>query len=112
MKKIWLKTAVEIRAGNLTITGGTLTSTVSTFSEAPNGSGTTMNGAALAVSQHTTDLELNVVINGGTFNGVYAIYEKDLQNETARDLISISITDGTFNGGIYSQNWDLSAWII
>ena len=41
-----------------------------------------MTGVAVAVSQHVTDKDLKVVINGGTLTGPYALYEKDLQNET------------------------------
>lgn len=40
----------------------------------------------------------------GTFNGAYAIWEKDVQNETARDQIKLTVNDGIFNGAIYSQN--------
>ena len=97
-------TAIEIRAGKMTIDGGTYTSYKDPFDVEPNGSGTTTEGAALGISQHTTDLPIEVVVNGGTFNGAYAIWEKDVQNETARDKIKLTVNDGTFNGAIYSQN--------
>lgn len=97
-------TAIEIRAGKMTIDGGTYTSYKDPFDVEPNGSGTTTEGAALGISQHTTDLPIEVVVNGGTFNGAYAIWEKDVQNETARDKIKLTVNDGIFNGAIYSQN--------
>lgn len=95
--------AVELRSGTLNITDGTLTSRATSFSKAANGSGTTIVGAALGVSQHSTDKAINVTITGGTFNGIYAIYEEDLQNDNVGN-IKMSVTGGTFNGRIYSEN--------
>lgn len=97
-------TAIEIRAGKMTINGGTYTSNKDPFDAKPNGSGTTTDGAALGISQHTTNLPLEVTVNGGTFNGAYAIWEKDVQDEVARDQIKLTVNGGTFNGAIYSQN--------
>ena len=97
-------TAIEIRAGKMTIDGGTYTSNKDPFDVEPNGSGTTTAGAALGISQHTTNLPLEVTVNGGTFNGAYAIWEKDVQDDVARDKIKLTVNDGTFNGAIYSQN--------
>ena len=97
-------TAIEIRAGKMTIDGGTYTSNKDPFDVEPNGSGTTTEGAALGISQHTTNLPIEVVVNRGTFNGAYAIWEKDVQNEEARDQIKLTVNNGTFNGAIYSQN--------
>ena len=44
------------------------------------------------------------MINGGTLVGARALYEADLQNDTGRDEISLSVTGGTFNGDISSEN--------
>lgn len=96
--------ALEVRAGKVTFNGGEYKSTNSPFSIAANGSGTTISGAALGISQHTTDLPIDVVVNDGTFTGEYAIYEEDVQNSTAKDKIKLTVNDGTFNGAIYSQN--------
>ena len=95
--------AVELRSGTLKITDGTLTSSASSFQKAANGSGTTMAGAALGVSQHSTDKPIKVTISGGTFNGIYAIYEEDLQNTNVSN-IQMNVTGGTFIGQIFSQN--------
>ena len=100
-------TAIEIRAGKMSINGGTYTSYKDPFDVEPNGSGTTTAGAALGISQHTTNLPIDVTVYGGTFTGAYAIWEKDVQdvqNETGRDKIKLTVNGGTFNGAIYSQN--------
>lgn len=91
-----------MRSGTLTVNAGAIKSTVSTFDEKGNGSGTTMTGVAVAVSQHVTDKDLKVVINGGTLTGPYALYEKDLQNETGTKALEIK--DGIFEGQVYSKN--------
>lgn len=96
--------AIEVRAGKVTINGGDYKATNTPFKIEANGSGTTISGAALGISQHTTNLPIDVVVNGGTFTGEYAIYEEDVQNEAARDQIKLTVNDGIFNGAIYSQN--------
>lgn len=95
-------TGIEMRSGTLTVNAGAIKSTASTFDEKGNGSGTTMTGVAVAVSQHVTDKDLKVVINGGTLTGPYALYEKDLQNETGTKALEIK--DGIFEGQVYSKN--------
>ena len=95
-------TGIEMRSGTLTVNAGAIKSTVSTFDEKGNGSGTTMTGVAVAVSQHVTDKDLKVVINGGTLTGPYALYEKDLQNDTGTKALEIK--DGVFEGQVYSKN--------
>ena len=97
-------TGIEMRAGQLTISGGsTIEATASAFEETPNGNGSTMTGVAVAVSQHTTNLPVSVTIEGGTLKGVKAVYEKDLQGG-ATDDITLSLTGGTFEGEVESQN--------
>ena len=100
-------TGIEMRSGTLTVNAGAIKSTASTFDEKGNGSGTTMTGVAVAVSQHVTDKDLKVVINGGTLTGPYALYEKDLQNETGTKALEIK--DGIFEGQVYSK--DCTAFI-
>ena len=56
--------AVELRAGTLNVTGGTFTTTATTYSCNPNGSGTTTVGAAIAIAQHTTNKPINATISG------------------------------------------------
>ncbi len=96
--------AVEIRGGNMNISGGKLTSTADSFSAEANGSGLTTEGAAIAVSQHATELPINVTVSDGEFSGVYAIYENDFQNTRPSENVVITINGGTFNGEILSVN--------
>ena len=69
--------AVEMRSGTLKVDGGTLVSTASAASAEANANGSTIKGAAIAVSQHATNQPLSVTVTGGTFTGHYALYEED-----------------------------------
>lgn len=93
-----VETAIEIRAGELTIEDGSFTATAGGFSCDPNGSGTTTSGAAIAIAQHTTKKDISVEINGGTFNGVKALNESNPQDNDPAPRVSLSVTGGTFNG--------------
>lgn len=96
-------TGIELRSGTINVSGGTIVSKASSFSEIANGSGTTIKGAALAISQHTTNKDIVVNISGGTFTGYYALFEKDMQDAQS-DNINMNVTGGEFNGKIYSEN--------
>ena len=101
--KISGTSGIELRAGTLTVSGGEISATAETFEALPNEAGSTIDGAAIAVSQHTTNLPIAVNITGGTFNGVKALYEEDLQNEDVSN-ISVTVTGGTYEGGVESEN--------
>lgn len=89
-------TALEIRAGQqVDITGGTFVSNATSKKVIANGNGTTVEGYALAISQHTTKLPVNVNITGGTFKGINAVGVVNPQNN-ATDNIDITVTGGTF----------------
>lgn len=108
------RTAIEIRAGELTVNGGTIcgngvpTETAPT----PNGNGTTTDGAGIAVAQHTTKLPINVTINGGNISGYFALYESNPQVNDAADIakVYVDVKGGNFNAinngtvAVYSQN--------
>lgn len=96
-------TGIELRSGTINVSGGKIVSNASSFSERPNGSGTTIKGAALAISQHTTNKKIVVNISGGTFSGYYALFEKDMQ-DTKPDDIKMNVTGGEFIGKIYSEH--------
>ncbi len=96
--------AVEIRAGEMVIDGGNYEATADPLTVTPNGNGATVEGAAIGVSQHTTNLPTSVTIKKGTFSGAYSIWEKDVQDEIARNVITLSVENGTFKGAVYSQN--------
>ncbi len=93
---------IEIRAGSLTVTGGQIVATHDSYSVAANGSGTTTNGAAIAVAQHTTKLPIAVKITGGTFTGQVAFSEANPQNNSLADIakLSATISGGSFVGGV------------
>ena len=98
-------TGIEMRAGTLVVKGGTITGATGEF-KAPskNGNGSTVSGAAVAVSQHTTNNPISVTIAGGTLTGSKALYENDLEDEVAVDKITMSVTNGTFTGIVESEN--------
>ena len=97
------ETGIEVRSGEVNIYGGNITGNGNPFENDPNGNGTTTSGAALAISQHTTNNDIDVNISGGTFTGYYALFENDIQDDDS-DNIKISVTGGEFNGKIYSEN--------
>ena len=70
---------IEARAGELNVAGGTITATASEYSYTSNASGTTIRGAAIAVSQHGTLLPTAVNVNGGTLAGTKSIAVVDAQ---------------------------------
>jgi len=111
--KVTWKTAVEIRAGMLTIWENAELIATWEFSEAANWNWTTIDGAALAISQHTTNLPINVTVNWWIFSWSKAVYEEDLQDETTEDAM-LSIITGEFNWDINSENitWFINGWIF
>ena len=105
-------TGIEVRSGDVNITNGYIAGMNDILDTRDYNNGPTVYGAAIAVSQHTTQHDININISGGTFDGIYAIYEADHtdgklnSNDGYKDNVNISITDGTFNGSIYSQHCD------
>lgn len=106
------KTAIELRAGDLIVSGGSITGTGHPVSVNPNGSGSTTDGVGISVAQHTTKRNTKLTISGGTISGFSAIYESNPQNNGAEDLakVTLNITGGNFaaiNGGtlsVYSED--------
>lgn len=98
-------TAIEIRAGKLNIKDGTYTS-AGEFKTSPNENGTTVDGTALAVSQHTKKLPIDVTIDGGSFKGKYSLYEANVQENDEESLakVNIKINDGNFDGKFFIEN--------
>ena len=60
-------TGIEIRAGKLTLDNCDVTGGSGEVTKNANGNGSTVNNAALAISQHTTKKDIDVTINGGTY---------------------------------------------
>ena len=103
--KISGSSGIEIRAGKLNVEDGEIiaTSTELTTADKP-GEGSSIDGAAIAISQHSTDQPIEVTISDGTFIGPAAVYEKDLLNETGNDDIAADLFGGTYKGDIESEN--------
>lgn len=91
-------TGIEIRASKLIVNDGVITGTHDTFEYVANASGTTTKGAAIAISQHTTQLPIEVIINGGNLKAPSPLTEINPMNnpQESIDKISISISQGNF----------------
>lgn len=99
-----LNAGIEMRSGSLTVKGGAeITATATEFSIKENGNGTTITGAAIGVSQHSTYLAINVDLQDGTYNGVYAFYEEDIQDPETGAEVALSIKGGAYNGKVESK---------
>lgn len=92
------ETGVEIRAGKMDITGGTIVATEDSTTVGPNGNGPTTIGAGVAIAQHNTKLPIEVTISGGTIKGATALKQSNPQNndDTSVAKVEISVTGGTF----------------
>ena len=92
------ETGVEIRAGKMDITGGTIVATEDSTTVGPNGNGSTTIGAGVAIAQHNTKLPIEVTISGGTIKGATALKQSNPQNndDTSVAKVEISVTGGTF----------------
>lgn len=104
------KTGIEMRSGDLLVTGGSIVGTGSPASSTGNLSGTTTVGAGIAVAQHTTEKNISVVVKGGNVQGYSALYESNPQSNTTMDKVILKIEGGNFeaiNNGtdaIYSED--------
>lgn len=103
-------TGIEVRAGSLTITDATITATGEYKVEA-NRSGTTVTGAAVAVSPHVTYQDVAVTINGGTFAATGTNGKSFAQVNTVKDdegyqevEIDLAIKDGTFQNDVTAED--------
>lgn len=105
-------TGIEIRAGKLTINEGTKITATGDYEEpVANPSGTTVGGVAVAVSQHTTQLAINVAITGGTFNATGKDGKAFLEIDTVvkedaepSEGVTASITGGAFDASVEARN--------
>lgn len=89
--------AIELRSGTLVINNGKLTAKSTSYSLAPNGSGSTTVGAAVAIAQHTTKLPINVEIKGGTLVGYNGVDVSNPQNNNDAANVKVTISGGTIN---------------
>lgn len=105
-----VESALEIRAGILNIDeNAVLTATGDFTAPISNGNGSTVKGAALAVSQHSTNLPIKVNVAGGTFSATgkdgHSLYEIDtVKGDVYSENVIVNVTGGTFNQPIFSAN--------
>ena len=105
-------TGIELRAGKLNVTGGTITGKGFPTSVEANGNGATTVGAGIAVAQHGTKLPTELTVTGGVISGYTALYQSNPQknDDAAVAKVKLSVSGGTFsaiNGGtasVYSEN--------
>lgn len=90
---------VEIRSGKASIYGfdTVLEATAPDFKAEKNGNGTTIQGAAIAVSQHTTNNPIDVSIGSGEYKGQCSVFFGDLQDDLNQENTSVIIRGGTFD---------------
>lgn len=93
------KTGIEVRAGKLIISGGTIEGNSDEYVVTANANGVTTKGAAVSVAQHTSKQPIDVQITGGTFNANVAFSEANALGNSPEDVakISLSISGGDFN---------------
>lgn len=94
------KCGVEIRAGELTVAGATITvNAEAPYEFNPNGSGSTASGVAIAVAQHTTQQAITATVSDGVFTAPVVFAEDNPQHnpEESVEKVTLSITGGTFN---------------
>ena len=103
-------TGIEIRAGELTLNDCTVTGGSGELWATPKGDGTTVGNAAVAVSQHNTNLPITVTVNGGTYTGTAAFYQFDGRTDTTGTSreVKTSITRGTFLGQVAAKTGGLT----
>lgn len=110
-------TGVELRAGTLNITGGKINvSENAEYTVNPNGNGSTTDGVAVAVSQHTTKKNTTLSITGGELTAPIVVAQNTTTDASAEDIakVSMSITGGTLKsnnynsekGIVYSQDFE------
>lgn len=112
----------ELRAGKLTMNGGSIICTATAPADDQfNGNGSTSQACAIAVCQHSTQLPVSVVIDGGSLKAYTPIYQANPQNnpQEAIDKVSVEVNNAqvfstsknivwsankkvVLNGGVYN----------
>ena len=84
---------IEIRSGELEVTGGTIEGG-STFETKANGSGTTTKGAAIAIAQHTTKKQIDVKITkiDSIGSSLYGIVLTNPQSNTDGEAVTLDVS--------------------
>ncbi len=87
-------TAVEIRAGIMSVKDSTCISTAAEYSLTPNGSGSTTEGCAIAVAQHTTKLPVEVTLSKVELEGPVGLAVVNPQKNDAASCAKVRV-EGT-----------------
>ena len=93
-------TAIEMRAGELVVNEGAFIEGTAEFSATPNGNGSTVLGAAIALSQHTTEQPTSVTVTGGTLKGARAFYQDNLASGTSTSVSATIAAGTTLDGAV------------
>lgn len=91
-------TGIEIRAGELTVSGDAQVSGIGPLESNPNGSGSTSSGAGIAIAQHATKQPINVTVSDNAkVVGTVALHESNPQknDSEAIEQVKIAVTGGT-----------------
>lgn len=91
-------TGIEIRAGELTVSGDAQISGIGPLESNPNGSGSTSSGAGIAIAQHATKQPINVTVSSNAkVVGTVALHESNPQknDSEAIEQVKIAVTGGT-----------------
>lgn len=112
----------EIRAGKLTMNGGSIVCTATKPADDQfNGNGSTSQACGIAVCQHSTNLPINVVVNGGYIKAYTPLYQANPNSTANIEQINLTVKDGQFystsknivyslnkriflEGGVYNMN--------
>lgn len=99
-------TGIEIRAGDLKVSGNPEIIATGEYKFVDNESGNSSSGVGLAVAQHTTKKPISVEIKGGTICGKMSLAEANPQGNSAEDLakVTMNITGGSFVGEVDSAD--------
>jgi len=92
-------TGIELRGGALNVTGGTITSTATDYKVNDNkdsSSGGQVYGAAIAMAQHSTGLNVETTVKSGEISGQIALAVENPIESTTNNTISAKITGGNF----------------
>ena len=93
------ESGIEVRAGELIVNAGDISSTANKLEVESNKNGSTTIGAGIAIAQHTTGLPIAVEIHGGNISGAKAINVANPENnsEEKQELVTVAVFSGTFN---------------
>ena len=95
-------TGIEIRAGELSISGDAKAFGTGPLVTNPNESGSTTSGAAIAVAQHTTKQPINVTVSGNAqLKGTYGLYEYNPQKNEPEAIANVKVA---IEGGTVETN--------